>query len=831
MHDLQLAVRGLWSTPIVSLVAVLSLALGIGANTAIFSLVNSLLLRQLPVADPQQLVTVTSSTALSHGLTSGLGWSYAMWERFAPLSGEFAGAFAWTAAEFNFADGGEIQPANGVFATGEFFSTLGVPVLRGRTFTRADDVRGGGADGPVAVISHGLWQRRFQGREDALGSRLAIDGVPFTIVGITGPGFHGIEIGQQFDVALPLATEPLVHGKRSIVDSDRSLFLAVMLRLKANQTREAATATMRTLQRAILGVGDVDLAELPPFLTEPYTLVPAATGSADRSGLRRGYTRPLLTLFAIVALVLLVACANIANLLLARATARRHELSIRVALGAPRWRLARELLVESFVLAGAGTIVGSAVALWGSRLLVRELSSSINPVALDLAIDWRMAAFTASVTVVTAVVFGTAPAFHATRATPLEALKEHGRTTPPITWAARGAGVSSLVLSLQVALSLVLVVGAGLFVKTFGRLAHVPLGFDADRILVVSVETARARVDTTGSSAPVNRVAFYQRLVNEVWKVPGVANAAGSAITPLSSASQALLFNQPGMVMEHLVTPAWFDTYGTHLQSGRDFDSLDYEAAPPVVIVDQTFVNRFFPDKPAIGQTVNARSCGQRGCLVVGVVGDAIFGSPRHGMRPTIYRPMTQTATVGPPGKSDFNISVRADGATPPSALAPSVRATLNAVDNNLAFSFRTLDDDVEAVLGQERLVAMLSGFFGVLALLLAALGLYGVTAYLVCRRETEIGIRMALGAAPSGIVRLVLSRVSILIAGGLVVGTAASLWLSRFVAPLMYGLEPRDPATFAGAVVTLAIVGVLAGAIPAYRASRIEPSHLLRNH
>lgn len=824
MDDFRLAIRALRASPIVSVVAALSLALGIGANTAIFSLVNSLLLRALPVVEPLRLVTISSDKAISLGFKAGLGWSYAMWDALRQRSQPFDGALAWSTQRYNLAAGGEAQPVDGLVTSGGFFTTLGVKAALGRTYTAADDVRGGGPDGPVVVISDGLWRRRFGGAANIIGTPLAIEGVPLTIVGVTPPGFLGLDVGRTFDVAMPLAIEPLVR-KRALIDSQGAFILFVMLRLKPGQSVGAATTTLRALQPELHGS-----LEMPSFARDPFTLVSAANGIEMPGSVRQRYQRPLLTIFVVVALVLLIACANIANLLLARATSRRHELSVRMALGAPRWRLARQLLVESLVLAGIGAVAGLAFAAWGSRALVAQLSTAVSSVALDLSIDWRVFAFTAVVTLATVVLFGTAPAVRAARAAPIDAMKEHGRGAT----SGAGRGLSGPLVVAQVALSLVLVVGAALLVRTFGRLATMPLGFDRDGVLVVTVDTARGHIDAA------DRIPFFHQLVAAVAAVPGVEHAAASTSTPVSAGFPRDV-KVPGgspmpqserLALEHDVTPGWFATYGTAIREGRDFDERDTAAGQPVVIVNEAFARRFFAGRRAIGETVSGRT-------VVGVAANQVMQggykadgssrSLRDGAPPAFFLPLAQTAGSGPPGRTSVIVSVRW-GAGARAATTRGVAAALRAVDPDLAFTFSPLADQIDASLAQERMVAWLSGFFGALALLLAGLGLYGVTAYAVTRQRAEIAIRLALGAPSGGVVRLVLSRVTLLVTLGIVVGTGVSLWMSTLVATLLYGLEPRDPVTLAGAAITLAAVGAIAGWLPAHRASRIDPLEVLRS-
>jgi putative ABC transport system permease protein len=840
MQDLRLAIRSLRATPIVTFAAVLSLALGIGANTAIFSIVSGLLLRTLPVAEPGQLATISSESAIRLGFTAGLGWSYAMWERLRDRIGPpspFEGAIVWSIQRFSLTQTGETEPVNGLVTNGEFFTTLGVTAVRGRTFTAADDVRGGGADGPVAVISHGLWQRRFGGAADIVGRRLTIEGVAFTIVGVTPARFLGIEVGRPFDVAVPLGTEPLIRGRRASIDAPESLVLIVMLRLGPGQSLEAATSALRAMQPQILGPS-----RMPDFVREPFTLVAAAQGTSGTEpgtpGLRQRFARPLVAIAVIVALVLLIACANLANLQLARAAARRHEISVRLAIGAPRWRLARQLLVESLVLATAGGAAGLVFAAWSSRVLVAQLATHDARVALDLSIDWRVMGFTAMVTIVTALIFGTVPAFHAARVDPVGVLKTQGRSASV---ELRG-GVSNGLVVAQVALSLVLVVATALFVRTFARLTHVPLGYDPDRTLTVSVSTAHAGID------PGRRVLFYHQLATAVAAVPGVEAAAASVWGPVNGGGARLGVEAPGgpslselerrRMLTNFVTPKWFAAHGTALRAGRDFDDGDNATAAPVAIIGEAIAQRFFPDTNPIGRTVRTGGREAPARTIVGLVSDQVvlggytpegsLRSPRDGATPMVYIPLAQSADLGPPGATDIRLTARS-AAGSPALLSPAIAAALGRVNHGLTYSFRPLAEDVRAGMAQARMLAMLSGLFGTLAFVLAALGLYGVTAHAVSRRRTEIGIRMALGAVPADVVRLVLARVALLIAAGVLVGTGVSVWASRFVATLLYGVAPGDLVTLSGAVLALTAAGLTAAWIPAVRAARIDPAAVLR--
>ena len=667
------------------------------------------------------------------------------------------------------------------------------------------------------MISYGLWQRRFSAATGVIGTALPVDGVRCTVIGVMPPAFFGIEVGQPFDVAVPLAVEPIVRGARASLHQPSAMMLTAMFRLAPGQSVDTATAALRTMQPDILGLSGASPRQLPAWLKDPYVLVPAASGTSDRSGLRRAYTKPLLTILAVVVLVLLVACVNIANLLMVRAAARRHEMSVRLALGSTRWQLARQLLAESLLLAGLGAAAGLVFAVWASRVVVAGLSTPDTKVALDLSLDWRVLAATAFMAVLTAVLFGTGPAFRASRAVPIDALRDRGQG------AVSGARSGGLVV-LQVALSLVLLVAAGSFVATFRRLAALPLGFDAHRILVFDIDTARAHAD------PASRLAYYQQLVGTVRAVPGVAAAAASTMTPFNAATKSPLFADPARVHEQVISPEFFATYGQVIRAGRDFDRRDSAQAPRVAIVSESYVRRFLAARDPLAATVESGPCDQRrgACAIVGVVTDAALGALRAGLRPSIYFPLAQSAGLGPPGRTTIAISLRSTSGSP-ALLASGVSDALTGLDRRLSFSSRPIEQDVAAALTQERLLAILSSFFGGLALLLSALGLYGMTAHAAARRRSEIGIRLALGATPMRVLRMLLLRTLTVTGAGMLVGMAASVWASRFIASLLFGVQPGSPVTIAAAGVILLVVAAVASAIPARQASRTDPAAALR--
>jgi putative ABC transport system permease protein len=816
MQDLRLAFRQLRASPVASAVAVLSLALGIGANTAIFSLLDRLVLRPLPVRHAERLAVLVDAER------PGASWSNPVWEQLRDRLDLFDGGFAWFGTEFNLAQGGEVRLVDGLWASGGFFDTLGVQAYAGRLFTTADDMRGGGPDGPVAVISHEFWQRHFGGAAEAIGTPLAIGEIDFTVIGVTPPGFFGPDVGRTFDVALPLCTEPLLRGNGSALDLRGRNWLDIMLRLAPGQTVEAATTLVRGLQPQIREhtIPDLPAELVARYLRGPLALAPGSNGV---SPLRTRFQQPLVILMMVVAAVLLIACANVANLLLARAAARRREVSVRVSLGASRWRLARQLLIESLVLAGISALLGLFFARWTTGVLVTQLSTAADPVFLDLALDWRVLAFTTAVAIGTAVLFGTAPAWQATFVEARESLNEQSRGPAGGT----RSRVAGTLVATQVALSMMLVVAAGLFVRTFVALTTLDPGFTTERTLIVRVTSPMTRFKAEDLTA------VYMRVLDAVEAVPGVEHAALSDITPIGGLSRVAPVVVPGVELVdaadrlasvNVVSPGWFTTYGAPLLAGRDFGEQDRLGAPQVAIVNQAFARRFFNGEHPLGRIVRTRFGDGPPIEIVGYSADASYRSLREPPPPTLYTAFAQRPLARP----FVAVTVRTLGA--PAALTSSVAAAIDRVSPDLELQFQPLSEQVTASLAQERVVAALAGFFGGLALLLAGLGLYGVTTHAVSQRRAEIGIRMALGAARAGIISLILRRVVVVVSIGLAVGCILSWWAARFVAAtLLYGLEPRDPGVLVAAATVLALVGGIAGWLPAHRAAELNPVEALR--
>ena len=824
--DLRLAVRVLRATPVVSAAAILSLALGIGANTAIFSIADGLLLRPLPVDRPQQLAVVLSQPP---GAAVGLSaWSNPVWEQIRERRHDlFETAFAFSAriSRFNLAPAGEADLVDGIWVSGDYFSGLGVPPLLGRTLTPSDDQRGGGSAGPVAVISYGMWQRRYGGRTDVLDRTVTIDRAPFTIVGVMPAGFFGADVGTSFDIAVPLGTESLMRGRDSYLDRPTTSWLAIMARLKDGQQPGQAQGALQAL---LPHIREVTMPQgFPPesqarYLSAALTVESAAIGT---SSMRARYRQPLVILLAVVGLVLLIACANIANLQTARAVSRRHEFSVRLALGASRWRLARQLIVESLVLATIGAVLGLVLAQWMSAFLIRQLSTYANTVFISVPIDGRVIGFTAALAAASAILFGTLPSWFSFRSEPAGALRAHGRNA-----SVRHRSSGAVLVAAQVALSLVLVITAGLLIRTFASIAGRDLGFDREAVLVTQLDLR------TTSLTPSARNAFYASVADEVAALPGVARAAVSDITPVSGSlvdTYIEVENGPpvtevkNVAFQNVITPGWFATYGTRFVSGRDFDARDQGTTTPMAVVNETFVRRFLPSGSPLGRRIRKGASGRQGpwLEIVGVVADAAYRSMRESLPATLYLPLAQVKE--PP--AIMRLSVRS-AAGPPARLASTLASTIGRLEPNIVMTFTPLAQQVDAALVQERMLAILSAFFGALAVLLAGLGLYGTSWYAVSRRRRELGIRLALGATPARMRQLVLSRAGVLVGSGVAAGVVGSLWTSKFLASLLYGVEPFEPTVIAFAVVALGAVGLLAAWIPAARASRIEPADVLRD-
>ena len=824
MSDLRTAYRSLRATPVVTFAVILSLGLGIGANTAVFSLVDSLLLKTLPVRAHERLVLVNYSEESGRNYWA----TYPAWREIRDRR-LFEGALAWLTERLEAAHDGQTESIDAIWASSSFFDVLGAAPMLGRAFHGAHERLPVGADGAVAVISYGFWQRRFGGDPQAIGQSITVERFPFTIIGVTDPSFFGTDVGRSFDIAIPLTTMPLIGGRERSLENPPRTRVRIMARLAAGQTIERATLALRQVQPQIREAtvpSTWRARSRETYMREPLTAVPAATGT---SFLRNRYRDPLVVLTVVIGLVLLIACGNVANLLLARADGRRRELGIRAALGASRPQLVRQLFAESLLLAAAAAAVALLFGHWASRLLVAQMTTVLESISLDLPLDARVLAFTAVTGVATAVVFGMVPAFRATQADPGRALNKHD----PGTNGPKRVGPGGLLVVAQIALSLVLVAGAGLFLRTFSALANLDLGFEPHRVLMVDVDFSRTRPE------PSAALAMYERLCEAARTVPGVVHAACSPAIPIGFRALTTIIDAPEdvalpeqerLVHKNLITPEWFQAFGTRLLAGRDFSSIDSAGAPRVAIVNEAFAQRFLKTATPVGQIVR-EDRGAKGKLtleIVGVVENTVYRSVRESPPATIYLLLAQEDGENP--FRSLNVVVRPSSGLP-ARIAASVAGALGEVDGNLKLTVRPMEDQVNATFNQERVLAMVAGVFGGLALLLAALGLYGVMAYAVSRRRREIAIRMALGAgADSGrVVRVVLGRVAAMVGLGIVAGGVLSLWAVRFVQSLLFGLTARDPSLFAGAAAVLVVSAATASWLPARRAARVQPSAVLR--
>lgn len=823
--DLFEAWRALGAAPVVAVVAIVSIAFGAGANTAIFSVLDSLVLKALPVRAPEQLFL------LDHGTS---WWTAPQWTQIrARQDTLFGGAFAYGRRRFDLATDGPAAMIDGAYVSGDMFDVLGLTPARGRFFTDADDRRDGGPSGPVAVVSYDFWRQHLHGSDDIIGRRVRIAHVPFTIVGVAPRNFSGFEKGQAAQVFVPLATESLIGDTQSALDSRLSWWLRIVVRLKPGQSTEAATAALRDVQPSIraatLPPAASPAAQVAQYLRSPFSLSSASSGGRPIGG---ALITPLTALLVVVGLVLLVTCLNIANLLLARAAARRQEFRVRLALGSSRGRLARQLVTEGVLLATTGGLLGFALAQAGSRWLVRGLAPATT-LFVDLSIDWRVFAFAAAITLITTVAFSLGPVLAATRVTPGEALMDDGRRL----LGDRGASARHLLVVAQVALSLVPVAAAWLFIHSFSALVSTPLGVTSNPVLQAAVSVAHV--------APSDRQALFDRVQRVAGAVPGVRRTAISLVAPLRGEGwnssievaddERARRDVPRLELSWLngITPGWFDVYGLHVVGGRDFTADDRADAPPVAIVNETFGRRFFRGRHPLGRFVSGgldgRPFAKVPFTIVGVVSDAAYRSVREGMVPTVYVPLTQA--TGPGSWVSFTpvMSIAAE-ATPLTRLTRDLAETFARVAPGVTLLPPTLDDEIRGATAPERTVAVFSGLFGALALLLAAIGVYGVTSYAVDRRRAELGMRMTLGANAGDVIGLVLGRVGWLISAGVVAGCALAFWGARFVSSsLLFGIEARDTRPLIGATITLGAVGMFAGWLSAQRAARIDPTQVLR--
>ncbi len=804
IRDVHYAIRTLRRSPGFTITALLSLALGIGANTAIFSILHALILRSLPVSDPQRLMVVTRNEIVSS--------PYPLFREFRDHSQTLDGVLAFRATPMRLSTDGETERISGVLVSGTYFGALGVRPFLGTAIANEDDqIRGsGGSRGPVAVLSHSFWLRRFGGQASAVGTHILLNGSPFTVVGVGPPGFDGLQVGEPADVFAPMTMqEALLPGLGTALTQPRSQWLRIFARLRSDGGRLQAEAELTTLLRQYNQEYFIDRATKAErrrsLMQQKIVLMPGSTGL---SSLRNGYSMALWVLISVTTMVLLIACANVANLMLSRARARRREIAVRLSLGAARSRLVRQLLTESLILAIGGAGSGLLLARWIRDVLIRYLPADRS---LNAPMEPAVLLFTLVLGIGAALFFGLVPALQSTSIDIAPGIKgeEVGGK------AARILFRKGLVV-FQMSLSFLLLIAAGLFLRSLHNLLTIDTGFARDEILVASVEGGRG---------------LDSRLLREVKSLPGVVSAALADAPPLGTNTgwsvyvQGYTPNAPeprDSPSVGFVSPGYFTTMGVPLLLGRDFDDRDMVAARDVMVVNETFAKHFFGGENPIGRRVGTKE-GVYEWEILGVVKNSKYTGLREGPIAMIYVP----ARPGP-WASRTVVHLRTSGN--PAALASALRRKIHDVDKTAAiFDVHTVQEEVNRSLLRERLVGTVTGLFGGLALSLAAIGLYGLTSYGVARRTREFGIRIAIGARTGSIVGLVVSEALWLLVVGTAIGLVAAWVLGRVVKAMLFGIGPADPVSAVFAILLLVAAALFAAWIPARRAARVDPMRALR--
>ncbi len=830
--DFRYAARMLRQSPAFTVVAILSLALGIGANTAIFSLMEAALWKAIPVKNPEQLRLlswVSGPKEVMNGTwgdwyqtatqTASNVFSYAVFREMQRHTQGFQNLFAFkqagliTAVIDSHADLVESE-----LVSGNFYAGIGVSTIAGRPITPSDDVRGGGN---VAVISDSFWSRRFGRDASAIGKQISLNQVPFTIIGVNPPDFTGMLPGDNPEIYLPLSVQPAIIPMRytnnkygSLLDDPENWWLLIMARLRPGISESQ-------LQAALDVVLTQDVrASLPNKKDRDMPRLRLETGSRGLDYLRGEFGRPLIVLMSLVGLVLLIACANLANLLLARATTRQREISVRLALGAGRWRIMHQMLTEGLALAILGGAAGVMFGYWIRNGIPSLLAASWKTSPFQAEFDFRVLLISLLVTLLTGILFSLAPAWQSTRVEVNAALKDGTRSTMSLPKLLAG---KSLVV-FQISLSLLLLIGAGLFTRTLSNLKSADLGFRPERILLFTLDPPRTRY------AGEKRKALFLQLEEQIQAIPGIQSATlsssvlvgnGSSTTGARPVGRA---PRPGLADRTWINDVgdgFFETMGIPILYGRSLGSRDRANSPRAIVVNKQFVRTFFPGANPVGQQVISDNGTYR---IVGVCGDARFDQIRGSAPPTLYRPFLQAQEVG---QMTFELKAAASEAS----IVKSVRDVVRSIDKDLpVFDVRTQIEQIDATVSHERLFAALTSGFGLLAVILASIGIYGIMAYAVARRTSEIGIRMALGAQRRQVLLMILRDTAIMAAVGIGVGIAAASVLTRYISSMLYGLEPSDPLTLCGAAMLLLAIALTAGWWPARKASRLDPMVALRH-
>jgi macrolide transport system ATP-binding/permease protein len=807
-QDIKFAARMFVKNPGFTLIAVLSLALGIGANSTIYSVVHAVLLRPLPVAEPEQLVAL-----------SARAFSYPAYTDFRERNTAFSGLAAYSTEDFSVNAGGQSEVIAGSFVSGNYFDVLGVIASRGRTFLQEEDRTTG--THPVAVISYNLWQRSYGGASDIIGKTISLNNQPLTIIGVAPQGFRGMTLTRAPEVWVPIRMlRPLATGELTRLNPEMRNWgwLSVIGRLKNGVSPEQAQAEVNAMTGALREAYPTETPSTFAVRITPITA--AATGSRSRADVVRFVS----ILAAVVSLALLIACANVANLLLARASGRRKEIAVRLALGASRARIVRQLLVESLLLALLGGALGLLFGVWAmDALSIFALPGGISIGQLGLGLSREMLGFTLLISIITGIVFGLVPALQASQPDIAATIKDQGAVYAH----GRAGGVRSLFLVVQIALCLVLIIGAGLFIRSLQSALSINPGFETERLALASVNLGLQRYTETGAEN------FYRDTIARIKSLPGVEAASWATSPPLVPGASYMLSvtiegyepragEQPEAEF-NFVSDEYFNTAGVQALRGRTFTEADNRGATPVVVINETMARRFFPDVDPIGRTIRV-SREQR--TIVGIVRDAKYHSLNEDATPYVYAPLNQS--IADVGLETLTLLVRTSG--DPARVIDGVRGEIRAIDANLPISnVKTIRAHLGDALMAQRFGSAILSLFSLLTLVLASVGIYGVVAYLVGQRTREIGIRMALGADRGNILKLMMAKSIYPIVAGVGLGLGVAILLTRSLSNFLYGVSTTDPLTFALSALLLTAVALLASYIPARRATRVDPMIALR--
>jgi predicted permease len=826
-NDIRFAVRGLLRSPLFAMVAILSLALGIGANTAIFTLIDQILLRKLPVKAPDELVMLYQTGAHNGSNMGQRMHSYPMYQEFQKRAEPLAEVICRRLTETSVSIDNQTERLDTEMVSGNYFSMLGVHAAAGRVFSSQEDDQVYNGH-PVVVLSYDYWSRRFSRDPGVIGKKILVNSFPMTIVGVSAAGFAGLDPARSPQIRLPIQMKPAVVPEWFWVymDNPRTRWVQVFARLKPGWTVKSAEAPLQTLflqvrqnEMTLPGAKDWSQYARDQFM-KGHMRVEAAAGGF--SSMRNDFSTPLLVLMCMVGLVLLIACANVANLLIARGFMRQKEIAVRLSIGASRGQLVRQMLVESLVLSAIGGAVGVALAVALTKGLLAFVPSDGRPMMLQAAPDGRVLGFTLALTFLTGIVFGLLPALRASRPDPWATLKD---TVGAIAGTGGSLFLRKGLVAAQVTLSFLLLFGAGLFVRSLQNLKTADTGVALDNLVTFQLSPALSGYD------PPRAMAFYEQLLDSLRAVPGVKSAAIAAVPILSGDEWDNSMGveghkaQDGEDMQafmNALSPGYFSAMGIPILEGRDFNLTDVKENAKTAIVNRQFAVHFFPGQSAVGRHLS-QGTGPKSRLdieIVGVVANALYEGPREGIRRQVYIPNW--------GSGGVSYYVRTTDSS--SAAFGAIRNQVRRLDASMpVYAMKTLEGQLDERLMTDRLIASLAAGFGLLATLLASIGLYGVMAFVVARRRKELGIRLALGAEPGGIIWLVMKEVLLLLVIGLAVGIPSALALGSFVASQLYGIQARDPFTATATLVLLTLVSAVAGLIPAHRASRIDPILALR--